>query len=261
MKISKNYKTIIFDMDGTLSVTKSPLSPHMAELFSRTSNKINMVIITGGLFKQIKSQCIDLLNEHANLENIYILPTSGGEMYSFNSEIKEWELIYSNKLSDTQKEKIIFSFKTALSKVSFKIKPEEIKGDQIEDRESQITMSAIGQYQLPELKYKWDPDQIKRKEIVSYMQDLSDEFDINIGGTTSIDITLKGIDKSYGINRFFEETGLNKDKTLFIGDKIMPGGNDWPAIKTGVDIYQTHDPENTAQIIDYIITLNNKNVV
>ena len=34
---------------------------------------------------------------------------------------------------------------------------------------------------------------------------LENGFDINIGGTTSIDITLKGIDKEYGINEFYKK--------------------------------------------------------
>ena len=257
----KKYKTLIFDMDDTLVVTKSPLSPEMAELFAKASQKVNMVIITGGLLKQIKTQCIDLLNEDARLENIYILPTSGGEMHRYNLETKEWECVYDNRLTDEQKNRIINSFKNALSQASFEIKPEEIKGEQIEDRESQITMSAIGQYQLPELKYKWDPDQKKRRELVSYMSELKEEFDVNVGGTTSIDITLKGIDKEYGINRFFKETGFDMKEALFIGDKIMPGGNDWPAIKTGIDTYQTHNPENTALIIKEVIVSDHNNMV
>ena len=99
MKISKKYKTLIFDMDGTLSVSKSPLSSHMAELFSQTSNEINMVIITGGLFKQIKSQCIDLFTKEVNLSKIYILPTSGSKMKYYNTKTNSWDLVYNNKLS------------------------------------------------------------------------------------------------------------------------------------------------------------------
>ena len=249
----KKYKTLIFDMDGTLAVTKSPLSLEMADLFSRASKIKNMVIITGGLLSQIKTQCIDMLTEKADLSNIYILPTSGGEMRSYNLKTKQWGLIYDNKLSTNQKERIIDSLKNALEKASFKIKPEELRGEQIEDRGSQVSLSLLGQKQLPEIKVSYDPDQRKRVELIGYMSELTQEFDVNIGGSTTIDITLKGIDKEYGINSFFKETGFEKSEALFIGDKIMPGGNDWPAIKTGIDTYQTHNPENTALIINEVL--------
>lgn len=253
----KDYKTLIFDLDGTLAVSKSPISKKMASLLSEASKTLNIVIITGGKYKQIVEQVLNMLTLEADLKKIYILPTSGAQMYSYSVEENRWKLVYSETFNQEQEERILNSLKSALEKTSFTILPEDLLGEQIEVRgHSQITFSALGQEQLPEIKEKWDPNQEKRKEIVKYLSDLTEEFDIKIGGTTSIDITLKGIDKEFGIKHFFKETNLNIQESLFVGDMIFPGGNDWAATKTDIDIYKTKNPKDTAILVRNI--LNNK---
>jgi len=245
----KHYKTLIFDLDGTLSISKAPLSSEMAEIFSKASQICNLAVITGGMFNQIEKQVIGHLTSDAVLSNIFILPTSGSEMRLYNSESKEWEVVYSEKLSDEQTTRIIAALKNALEKSSFKIGEDEILGEQIEDRESQITFSALGQKQNPESKAAWDPDGVKRREMMGNLTDLEDEFDVKFGGSTSIDITLKGIDKEFGVNEFLKQTGFDIRDSLFVGDKIIPCGNDWAATKTGIDTRSTTGPDETMHII------------
>lgn len=245
----KKYDTLIFDLDGTLAVSKSALTHEMGQLLADATNKVNIVIITGGKFDQIKKQVIDCLGVNAQMKNFYVLPTSGSSMVEYNTETQSWDYVYKHELTKNQKEILIQRLNEVLKKVSFSISLQELNGEQIEDRGSQLTFSALGQSQKPKIKELWDPLQLKRKEIVSYMEDLQNEFDINIGGTTSIDITLKGIDKEYGIKEFYKKTPFNIENGLFVGDKIFPGGNDYPATKTGIDYSKTSGPEETMEII------------
>ena len=94
-------------------------------------------------------------------------------------------------------------------------------GEIIEDRHSQITMSALGQQAAPEDKYAWaekykDVRPIYRDKVAEKLPGL----EVRIGGTTSTDITLPGIDKAYGIGRLLELNGWSKEETLFFGDKL-----------------------------------------
>ena len=253
----KKYDTLIFDLDGTLAVSKSPISIEIGELLADVTKSMNVVIITGGNFDQIKKQVINRLGKNAFFENFYVLPTSGSSMVEYNVQTKSWDYVYQHDLTSEQKERLIQRLESSLAKVSFSITPEQLEGKQIEDRGSQLTFSALGQNQKPEIKELWDTNQEKRKEIVSHMRDLQNEFDINIGGTTSIDITLKGIDKEYGINEFYKKTSLNISHGLFVGDKIFPGGNDYPATKTGIDYKETSGPEETMKIIKEVLGKQN----
>ena len=61
----------------------------------------------------------------------------------------------------------------------FKI--ESFWGEQIEDRGSQITFSALGQQAPLEEKEKWDPDFAKRKKIKAILDTFIPEFSVRIG--------------------------------------------------------------------------------
>ena len=261
IKNMKKYDTMIFDLDDTLAETKSPLSEEMGQLVTELSQKINVVIITGGKFEQIKKQVIEHLAVGANLNNFYVLPTSGSSMVHYAPEKNEWEFVYRHNLNDKQKERIILRIKESLKQCSFTIRPEEIYDEQFEDRDSQLSFSALGQYQDTKIKKRWDPDQEKRKEMVSHLEDLSDEFDVNIGGSTTLDVTLKGINKEYGIREFYKRVSFKIENGLFIGDKIFPGGNDYPAVKTGIDYRKTTGPEQTKEIIKEILVSDHNNMV
>ncbi len=119
------------------------------------------------------------------------------------------------------------------------------KEDQVQDRDSQITLSAIGRHAPLELKKKFDPDGGKRKIWVEFLKDhLSpDKYEINIGGTTSLDVTQKGLDKERGIKEFLKFNHIDKEEVLFIGDKLYPGGNDYPASRV-VDCLAVKDSDD-----------------
>ncbi len=79
------------------------------------------------------------------------------------------------------------------------------------------------------------------------------EFAINMGGTTSIDVTKPGIDKAYGIKKLQEQLKIPIAEMLFAGDAIFPGGNDYPAQEAGVDSILVRDPAETARVIQTVI--------
>ncbi len=111
-------------------------------------------------------------------------------------------------------------------------------GEEIEDRGSQITFSALGQQAPNKEKEKWDPDFTKRKKIKVFLDNLIPEFSVRLGGETSIDITKPGIDKAYGIKKLRDTLGIAIHEMIFIGDALFPGGNDYPARRSRCFIYQ-----------------------
>jgi HAD superfamily hydrolase (TIGR01484 family) len=249
----KQYESILFDLDGTLAISKGAIDAEMASLVSKATQSLAIAIITGGTFNQIKKQVIDNLLPRAHLESLYILPTTGATMVAYQSATNTWDTVYQHRLSDAQKKRIITGINNALAKASFTINPDDIKGEQIEDRQSQITFSALGQEQLPEIKKAWDPDYRKRRELVELLSELNDTCSVNYGGTTSIDITLAGIDKAFGIQQFYKHTEYDMSTGLFVGDEIKEGGNDYAATTTAIDVLPTTGPEETKKIIQEVL--------
>jgi len=126
-------------------------------------------------------------------------------------------------------------------------------GEQVEDRGSQITFSALGQQAPLEPKKSWDPDFEKRKKIKTILDKMIPEFSVNLGGATSIDITKHGIDKAYGMYKLRDILSISIDEMLYIGDALFEGGNDYPARTTGANCIQVRDPQETKRVNETII--------
>lgn len=126
-------------------------------------------------------------------------------------------------------------------------------GDIVEDRGTQVTFSGRGQSAPIDVKTAWDPDRSKRQLIVSILKKKIPQFDIRIGGISSIDITKMGIDKAYAIGKIQELLKVSDDEILFVGDALYKGGNDAPVKKTDVDFIQEDGPEYTLELLkEYI---------
>lgn len=238
---------IIFDLDGTLAESKTALDQVMAGLISHLLTVARVAIISGGNWEQFEKQVIKNLPEEANLNNLSILPTCGTRYYQHHSE---WKLLYAENFSAEEKQKILYELKSAVALSGFST--EHIWGEQIEDRGSQITFSALGQQAPLEAKKVWDPDFAKRKVIKSKLDLSLPEFSVQLGGATSIDITKPGIDKAYGIQKLHETLNIPIKDMIFIGDALFEGGNDFPARRTGVVCISVKDPQETKKVVETI---------
>jgi hydroxymethylpyrimidine pyrophosphatase-like HAD family hydrolase len=77
---------------------------------------------------------------------------------------------------------------------------------------------------------------------------------VNIGGSTSIDVTRKGVDKAYGIHKLAEASGVTPAEMIFMGDAVYPGGNDWSVPeKALVDTIAVGSVAETKRAIEAIV--------
>lgn len=241
-------RLIVFDLDGTLALSKAALDDEMAALLGRLLAVIKVAIISGGDFPQFQKQVVDRLPPGSDFANLSLEPTSGTKFFQYDGQ---WRKLYSEDLTDEQKKKIEDALESAVKQTGFQ--PQQTWGERIEDRGTQITYSALGQQAPLEAKETWDPDFSKRQAIKAILDKTLAEFSVRLGGTTSIDVTRPGIDKAYGIRKLRDVLGIPIAEMLFIGDAIFPGGNDYPALEAGTDTIQVRDPEETKRVIQAII--------
>jgi HAD superfamily hydrolase (TIGR01484 family) len=147
-----------------------------------------------------------------------------------------------------EKEKILSALRAIVNSPTYD-KPAVVYGDVIEDRGSQITFSALGQKAPADLKYAWDPTRVKRERISAILKAKIPEFDIRVGGASSVDVTRKGVNKAYGIRKLEQYLDLGVDDIVFVGDALFYGGNDYPAKSTGVDCISVKGPDETMALI------------
>ncbi|QXV63711.1 HAD-IIB family hydrolase [Mucilaginibacter sp. 21P] len=240
-------KLVIFDLDGTLAESKAAIDEEMARLLSNLLTVARVAIISGGDWPQFQKQVLAYL-PRTDLQKLSILPTCGTKYYHYDHG---WQQLYAENFTAQEKKLIIEQLTDAVATSGFKA--EKTWGEQIEDRDSQITYSALGQSAPIKEKSKWDPDFEKRKQIKKKLDKTLKGFAVNMGGATSIDITKPGIDKAYGIKKLKKTLNIKIDEMIFIGDALMAGGNDHPAYKTGVSCLQTRGPEDTKRLIEGIM--------
>lgn len=252
-------KLIAFDLDDTLAVTKSPISERMAELLKSLLGTYEVCIISGGGFNQFKAQVLDRLQIESDLlTKLHLMPTCGTKYYLYSTDKSVWNLQYNESLSSQQKEQIFETLESAARAMDLWCA--NPTGEIIEDRDSQITFSALGQQATPEDKYAWS-EKYKNTRLVFRDKVAAQlpELEVRIGGTTSLDITLPGVDKAYGMKKLLELTGLSKNEVLFIGDKLQIGGNDYPIKAMGIDSIEVDGWQSTARVIEEILATNTDN--
>ena len=252
-------KVLAFDLDGTLAPSKSAVPDRIAELLGELLKTFHVCVISGGKFEQFNNQLLSNLKaDQDELSKLHIMPTCGTRYYLYSLPSKSWDKVYAEDFSAAQKAKIIKTLQSVIHDLGLdKVK---VYGEQIEDRGSQISWSALGQDIVDVLgeegvrqKEAWDPDNSKKLKIRDMVAPLLPEFEVRAGGTTTIDITKKGIDKAYGMQKLIEQLGLSKEDVLFFGDKLQEGGNDYPVKAMGIDSLEVSDWQDTALALEAIL--------
>ncbi len=250
--MKNKFEIFFFDLDGTLAKSKTKMDKGMSGLISQLLENTKVIVISGASFSQFRDQFLKSLPEpkFVNLDNLYIAPLTAGSLYTFKKGI--WTEMYASSLNKKEKEKILNALDESLMKTKF-VGLKKPHGSIIQDRGGQITFSALGENAPLELKKKWDPDHKKRIRIKEYLDILLPEFKIGIGGTTSIDIRKKGIDKGSGIKKLSKLLSVPLKNVIFFGDAIYEGGNDFAATKIGIETRRVSSPEDTKKILKELI--------
>lgn len=233
-------KIIIADVDETICESCQVISEKMAGQINKMAAKgYHFAFISGTKVEDLQKMISSKVSgEH------HLLGNTGTKCVKM--ELGNSCLLYNHSLSEGEKKEIYRAFDKLIAQ--FNIQTMTTKEDQVQDRDSQITLSAIGRHAPLELKKVYDPDGEKRKVWVEFLKghlDMS-RYEINIGGTTSLDVTQKGLDKEWGILEFLRFNGFNREDVLFLGDKLYPGGNDYPAAKV-VDCLAVRNPEDALE--------------
>lgn len=247
---------IAFDLDDTLSITKSPISDRMGDLLANLLERFDVCIISGGKIEQFHMQVIDRLTVSSHqLGRLHLMPTCGTRYYRYDVVKEEWVLQYAEDLSPDEKKRIITIVEKSAKDMG--LWPKKPYGEVIEDRNSQISISMLGQLAPAEEKYAWAEKYSERRlELREKIAEQIPEFEVRAGGSTTIDITRIGIDKAYGMHKLIEALDIGKDGILFIGDKLEEGGNDYPVKAMGIDTIAVEGWENTAFILEGILAIS-----
>lgn len=242
---------VAFDLDDTLAPSKSPIHPRIGELLIALAERVEVAIISGGQLAQFTAQVVDRLPDAPTSvrARIHLLPTCGTQYYRLTED--GVETVYARTLTDDQKQRALAALEGEARRLG--LWESETWGDILEDRGSQITFSALGQKAPVPAKMAWDPTGEKKNTLRAAVAALLPDLEVRSGGSTSVDITERGIDKAYGMRQLAEQTGISLDDMLFVGDRLDPDGNDYPVLAMGVRCHAVEGWEDTAAYLTELI--------
>lgn len=246
--MTSTTRLVAFDLDDTLAPSKSPIDPRMADLLVRLLGEVEVCVISGGQFGQFESQLVDNLplDRPESLARLHLMPTCGTQYYLHRDG--GWQQQYAENLTEEQKAAALAAVESEAKRLGYW--ESETWGPILEDRGSQITFSALGQAAPVDAKKAWDPTGEKKNALRAAVQELLPDLEVRSGGSTSVDITRRGIDKAYGMSRLAELTGVPFEEMLFVGDRLDPDGNDFPVIALGIPTRAVEGWEDTATVVE-----------
>ncbi len=244
-------KLVVFDLDGTLAESKQRIPAQMGERLAALLQKMPVAIMSGAGFPQFERQVFPALPLEAKLDRLYIFPDNAAQCFIYRQGT--WHAQYDNAFTLVEREHILKALDEALNETGLHDVPVRVWGQRVEDRGAEIVFSGLGQEAPPEEKRKWDPDGTKKNALRTALAKRLPEFSEGANGSTSVDITRKGINKAYGVQRLTELTQISPAQMLYVGDALEEGGNDAVVIGTGIPTHTVFGPEETAGLIDELL--------
>ena len=244
-------RLIAFDLDDTLAPSKSAIDPRIGGLLLELATRVEVAIISGGQLQQFQSQVVERLPaaDAETLDRFHLMPTCGTQYYRL--EEGGVRTVYAHALTDDEKSRALTAVEEEARRLG--LWEAEPWGDILEDRGSQITFSALGQTAPLEAKMAWDPTGEKKNALRDAVAARIPDLEVRSGGSTSVDITHRGIDKAYGMRKLAEVTGISLDDMLFVGDRLDEHGNDYPVLAMGVTCQAVEGWEHTSAYLTELI--------
>ena len=213
-------RTFIFDIDGTLTPPRQPMTAEFFKFFEPWCEENNFYLVTGSDFEKVREQVpLEILKLASG-----IFCCMGNELYEKAGQV----LVYRNSFEPSHSlvRTLEYYVENSCYPVDWRRKPH------IEYRTGMVNFSTCGRgsNSAERLRYRnFDRSTGERKWVQAALRKKFQSLEISIGGEISLDIYPKGGDKSQSLSHI-----LGKDpsqRLIFIGDKAFPGGNDYEICK------------------------------
>ncbi len=240
-------KHFFFDLDNTLTPSKSLIEPAHVPILKKLCERADVTVVSGHGEQDIRKHL------RPELESMYhVLGQNGNRAVT-----KDGNVLWNHSLTKKQKEATLALIADIRRELNYKVKDEN---DIVEDRDSQIAFSLIGHHEDKAKKDAFDPDFAKRRAVLENLEQsgtlkkLNDAgVEVRIGGTTNLDFFQFGKNKGYNVGVFIEKMGWKKDDCLYIGDALFPGGNDDTVVGV-IPTYPVEDHRATYAYLEKVLS-------
>ena len=204
---------LVFDVDGTLTGTRQRMHEDFSRVFQSVCRDYAVFLVSGSDMPKIEEQ---LPSEVINLVT-GIFTCSGNEMWAGGEQIYNREHRFGNELLE-----FLTGF---VDNSDYPLRT----GNHIETRTGTLNVSVVGRNADPKQRIDYfahDNQHGERKQLIEALMQRFRDYEANVGGQISIDVTPRGCNKS---QVFDELTARYPGRRMaFFGDNMHLGGNDRP---------------------------------
>ena len=207
-------KLIAFDLDGTLSQHKTPISAECRETLYALAAKYKLLMSGAGM-------CMRIFNQMEKFP-IDVLGNYGMQYGEYNEATGELEIKEDNVV-DCDKESVDARITMLRQKYGFT----EYAGNNVEFHSSGcVTFPLLGTKAQQADKLAFDPDRSKRRAFYQDVIDTFPEYNVFVGGSSSFDMAPMPFNKAYALKKYCDERGIKYEEVVYFGDDYGWGGND-----------------------------------
>lgn len=242
-------RACLFDLDDTLADSFKAPGPEMIRKVAALTARMPIAVISGASFERMSTEVLNPVTRLEPTAVMYAFPDSASA--GFMLEDGSWKPAYSLEFAPEQLEKIraVVEACAEASGIASGVNYEP----KILLEKTQVRYAALGLDASEADKSSWDPQQTKRRALKALLDEKLADCQVLIGGRTTIDITRKGVDKSYGVRWLSDHLHIPPQEMFYVGDALYDGGNDQVVISTGIRTRQTSGPEETLTILDELL--------
>lgn len=242
-------KAVIFDLDDTLAESFIPPSDSILDKLIRLSQKMPVAIMSGAAFERMQRDILKRVPKEPTDAQFYVFSDSAAQCHMWKRDI--WGEAYTFPLSPKEREHIKVAITSSVAESG--IFADTTDTSRTLDRDTSVAFTALPAEATQDEKKAWDPTGDKRHKLIEILRTKLPDFEVLIGGKTTVDVTRLGITKAYGVEWLSKELGIPAQNMLFIGDGFYPGGNDAAVIPTGIQTQAISSPKETESLIDDLL--------
>lgn len=236
---------IFFDLDNTLTPSKSLILPEHAPLYKALCDTLDVVVVSGHGTADVRKHLAPAANAQ-----YYVLGQNGNR-----AEDKDGTVLWNNSLTQSQKAAILAFIAKVRAHLNYTVRDES---DIVEDRDSQIAFSLIGHHEDKSKKDAFDPKhQIRLGLLKTFADDVAKLADANVevrsGGSTNLDFFELGKNKGHNVREFIAYKNWYPAECIYVGDALFPGGNDETVVGT-IATKEVSGPDDTFSFIKEMLS-------
>lgn len=237
-------KHFFFDLDNTLTPSKSHILPEHAPIFLELCERADVIVVSGHGPTDIRAHL------EAAVEGKYHILGQNGNY----CELKDGTVLWNHSLTDEQKHATYAFIDKAKRLLGLTVRDES---DLVEDRDSQIAYSLIGHHEDHAVKNAFDPKHEKRLGLLATLKadvEVLKNADVEVrsGGTTVLDFFAFGKNKGHNVAAFIKAMQWVADDCVYVGDALFPGGNDETVVGV-ITTQAVNGPEDTFAFISKML--------